>query len=398
MVKLTMLTGIVLGITADCQNVVNFAIGLGLDVSQPTEMSKLRLNCCTAPSMDCIGQAVTGINWGSMGLTGSMNGTAIPKSTRLLMLDFNSIVGKIPDFSTTGIQNLWLDHNFLSGELPEAYPVGFYEIHADDNYLTGDVPLFPSTLVTCYLGWSAGGNKLTGTLIIGTPLNVGITSNWIADIIIGDTSQIIRCDLSRNPLLGNPRLTSLTMCSKSGLYSPLRTLSTSLSKTTKLSTTIRSMLYSTAFRNSFYSSLISAISTSSSAPSTKTTGKSSSKTNTSTTLTKINTPFIYSDINNPPTFIQSEILPLDKIDLESSEIFQTATTKITKFKTSRKTTSETFKAGLLNMNINDGHLSQMIIRESLSVMILLYVLFEAPLKRELRSKNLKSKKKNDDFM
>ena len=337
----------VFGISSDCPNIINLAIGLNLNIVQPATMSQVLSDCCTATGITCVSQLVTVIRWKSIGLTGFINGTAIPKTTTALYLDVNSIVGNIPDFSSTGIQNLWLNHNDLTGSLPVTYPAGFYEMHVDGNSLSGDLPVFPSSLTTCYLGWVGGGNLLTGTLVLNRPRIVGIITNWIADVIIADTSLITSCDLSQNPLLGNLRLPALTMCTKNSLYSPRKTLSSIQLTTTKYFTPLRTTLYSVAYSSSY----------------------SSFKTSSQLFLKSLslNTFILVSlDARESNSFLQSyasESEPIDDILLSKS--------KTTQIKNGKKSTTLAF----VNINptdsqINDLMLTQMIVRVSINIIIL----------------------------
>ena len=102
---MTLLLAIVLGISKDCPNLINLAYGLKLGTSQPTIMTQLQTDCCIATGITCVNQVVTVISWGNagiaMGLTGTINGSAIPSNVTDLFLDTNSITGIIPDISST---------------------------------------------------------------------------------------------------------------------------------------------------------------------------------------------------------------------------------------------------------------------------------------------------------
>ena len=90
--------------------------------------------------------------------------------------------------------------------------------------MSGDLPLFPSTLQYLALGYSGyPGNHFTGTLRLNKPIELWISDNLITDVVILDSSLLVlgrfRCYLDNNPLLGNPNIAGLTMCTKNGLYS-----------------------------------------------------------------------------------------------------------------------------------------------------------------------------------
>ena len=88
--------------------------------------------------------------------------------------------------------------------------------------MSGDLPSFPPTLQYLGLGLSGNpGNHFTGTLRLNRPIELYIYDNWITDVVIQDSSQIDPnyCELSNNPLLGNPNIAGLTTCTQDGLYS-----------------------------------------------------------------------------------------------------------------------------------------------------------------------------------
>ena len=74
---------------------INFALGLNLDVNKPSIWIALSSDCCTASGVTCVGQRVTQIVWNNNGLDGSMNGTAIPNGLMVLSIEFNSLSGGI---------------------------------------------------------------------------------------------------------------------------------------------------------------------------------------------------------------------------------------------------------------------------------------------------------------
>ena len=63
------------------------------------------------------------------------------------------------------------------------------------------------------------GNHFSGSLRLDNPIDFFVIDNWITDIIVQNTSSLTVCNLSNNPLLGNPNINALTMCTKTGLYS-----------------------------------------------------------------------------------------------------------------------------------------------------------------------------------
>ena len=201
---------------------IELAFGLGMQTAQPGIWSALQGDCCNygATYVYCDGnQRVTQIYWNSIGLNGTINGTAIPSS----------------------LTQLYLHVNAIKGNIPSLLPSGLVHLNINSNQMSGDLPSFPSNLQYFYLGYSGyPGNHFTGSLRLNQPIGLRINDNWITDVVIQDSSQIypIWCDLSNNPLLGNPNIAGLTMCTKNGLYSagllPVTKSTTSLVKTTSV--------------------------------------------------------------------------------------------------------------------------------------------------------------------
>ena len=190
-------------ISIDCPDLINLALGLNMDIKRPTTMAEVLNDCCSATGVACVSQRVRVIQWGNINLDGVINGTALPSS----------------------LQELDLDGNRIVGNLPRIWPSGITDIYVDGNKLTGDVPTFPSSLKYLYLGSSGSpGNRFTGQVKLNRPSEVRLNYNWITDVIISDTSQLtVACDISYNPLLGNPNIDNIigapVNCLHAGLYS-----------------------------------------------------------------------------------------------------------------------------------------------------------------------------------
>ena len=232
-------------IKIDCPDIINLALGLGIQTAQPPIWASLQIDCCSTSGIICVGQRATSLNWSLKNLNGVLNGTALVALHSLSNIDMsrNSISGSIPtnlpaslirfsvwanQFTSTIPINLPIrllefdaSHNRLSGGIPAVLPVGLQFLRVHNNQLSGDVPFLPFTLTDIALGWVGNpfGNHFTGFLIINAPVSVRINGNWITNVIIQDTSLLYNCDLSHNPLLGNPSIASLYMCFKNGLYS-----------------------------------------------------------------------------------------------------------------------------------------------------------------------------------
>ena len=186
-------------VSLDCPDLLQLADKLGMQSKQPTIWNALNNDCCSADGVTCDqSERVTEIRWGSMQLNGTINGTAISSSVTWLGLNSNSITGPIPI----------------------ALPSGLITLILDGNRMSGDLPSFPSNVRKLWLGYPGNpGNHFTGTLLLNQPLRLYINHNLITDVVIQNSSDFTLCDLSNNPLLGNPTIANLTMCTKNGLYS-----------------------------------------------------------------------------------------------------------------------------------------------------------------------------------
>ena len=252
-------------ISIDCPNMIDFARGLGMVTQQPTIWSQLQTDCCTANGVTCASQRVTQIVWNSMNLNGSINGAALPSGLQLLDLGINLVDGILPNTWPDGLQNLYLYRNQLSGSIsstwpstlqdldlnsnqfigsiPSSWPSGLHKLylgsnkltgsisilwpsglqylHLDNNSLSGDISSLPSTLIDLGLGYNRDlvFNQFTGSLVLNQPHYIYIYNNLVTDLVVYNFSSLVgNCDLSNNPLLGNPNIRNLTMCTKNGLF------------------------------------------------------------------------------------------------------------------------------------------------------------------------------------
>ena len=201
----------------DCPDVINFALGLNLDLINPTVWNQLQGDCCVAAGITCLTQRITKIEWINFGFNGTINGTALPLGLKTLDISGGKITGSVPLFPDT-VTLLVLKNNLLSGPFPP-FPSGLIYLYINGNRLTGPVPNVPNTIHEFYIGVPGEGNYFTGSIALYRPKYVFITDNLITNITITDTSVLgTMCNLSNNPLLGNPNLAALTMCGKSNLY------------------------------------------------------------------------------------------------------------------------------------------------------------------------------------
>ena len=255
----------------DCPILINLALGLNINTQQPSIMSQLYSNCCSASGVTCDSNSrVTQIAWAFMNLDGWINGSSLPPLLTQLDVSVNSLTGNIPlswpntmtsiivgDNYLSGtfvppttwppnLATFIFGFNFISGTVPSVWPAGLtymdinqnpmycnsptwppaiVELHINGLGCTGDSPVFPSTLKILFLGWGperTSHNKFSGTLVLNQPTFLDISYNLITNLIIADTSVLTsgNCDLSYNPLLNSPSIVNLTMCTENGLYSP----------------------------------------------------------------------------------------------------------------------------------------------------------------------------------
>ena len=199
-------------------------------------------------------------------LTGSIPNT-LPSGLLKIYLNNNKITGSLPNLLPSGLLLMDLGNNQISGSISNTWPGGLQYLHLESNAFTGVFPALPSTLVDLRLGYPGDltYNQFRGTLVLNQPTHLYINNNMIADLVVYDPSLLTgNCDLSNNPLLGNPHLNNLTMCTENGLYSANSIQSTSKRQTffsslvqsrtigMQSSTTAQSstMVYSTSLQSS----------------------------------------------------------------------------------------------------------------------------------------------------
>ena len=195
----------------------------------------LQYNSFTGTIPTNLPSTLTKINIGANELSGTI--PSLPLGLTFLGLYGNYITGPIPTTWPTNITYINVGPNLLTGTMTNViWPFGLTDLEVDGNLLTGDLPLFPNSIQILRLGYpDESANHFTGTLLINQPTDLSITNNWITDIRIADASLLTSCDLSNNPLLGNPNIAALTICTANGLYNAS---SLPVTKTTaKLATT-----------------------------------------------------------------------------------------------------------------------------------------------------------------
>ena len=257
------LSSVIAAVSIDCAKVVSFASGLNMNAVQPARMNIISTDCCSADiGVSCDGNGrVTVINWSGLGLTGSMNSSAIPSSLIEIYLSSNQISGNIPTTFPNALQNLMLDNNLLTGSIPPL-PSDLFYLYVHGNLLTGTIPdplpswlsyfwvqnnqlsgKMPNPMPLYIIDFKVNNNrfsgdlpplhsaqwleisyslsdenKFTGVLIVDRPSEIFMVGCYVTDVVIIDPLQLTQgCDLSYNPLKG--RVGQLTMCTKTGIYS-----------------------------------------------------------------------------------------------------------------------------------------------------------------------------------
>ena len=302
----------------DCPVVIQFAQQLKMDVVNPSQMTKIRSDCCTSGGITCdpIDSKISYLNWSSYGLVGNMSAINVfPPNLVTLDLSNNTITGELVNLlpSTLSYLNLYdnqisgysensfpnrmmhidlhnnnisgviysfpqslkyldLSKNFLVGQLP-SFPRFLSFLYLNDNTLSGRVPMLPDSLTDLNLGdaRSKKHNSFNESISMNTPHTLSIYSNYITDVYIKDTSKISNCDLSFNPLLGRSSIVNLTaFCKMDGLYAfPYQNKSTvlvadsfrNISEIKVLSRNLSEIMFSTVLRNTSGTITISNIET-----------------------------------------------------------------------------------------------------------------------------------------
>ena len=309
LILLFIMISLVEAVSANCPKVITLAKNLNMNLVRPSIWSQLQFDCCSASGVSCDATpSVVSINWNTLGLNGTLNSSSLPPNLIWLYLNSNLITGAIPTTWPTGIQTLylhgnlftgsiialppnvvtvWLQRNLLTGTLPNNLPASLNELHLDDNHLSGNLPDFPAGISYLYLGWYTETihNQFSGTLRLNRPKGFEINFNLITDIVVTDRSLLAGCNLSDNPLLGNPNLANFAVCIQNNLYSP-------------------SSLPNTKMSSIFTTSKMSASSTSKTT--TKTLMTTSSSTSATTPKLFTSTSSSTSTINGVQSFISSQ--------------------------------------------------------------------------------------------
>ena len=354
-----------------------------------TVLKYLDFNNNKFTSVPALPSTLTYLDLSSNLLTGTI---AAPLPTGLTYLDLstNTFSGSIPALPT-GLQTGLFNSNQFTGTIPSPLPSTLGTLRLDGNQMTGGIPIIPVSLQRFYIGYPAKpGNHFTGGFTIQKPIDLYINSNYITDVIVNDNSALLagHCDLSNNPLFGNPNIAVLTVCSKIGLYSaallPITISVSAVSSTTAKSTSTTSVIKTTTQSLTFSSipSLVSKTTSQVASISSFKTLTSSFQTATQS-LVLVSTTFTILEPNFEIETTSSQIYSsyLTQNSIESGQPYET------KF---RVVASPIFQPMPLNHTINA--LLEVIIRLLVNSSIIIWILITSPFGRELRKKFKKAKK------
>ena len=145
----------------------------------------------------------------------------LPNTLTYLDLSTNRLNGVIPTLPNV-LMWLFLHDNQINGTIPSNLPPNLLALSLYRNKMTGTVPTLPSSLIWLYLGSPMYDiSQFSGNVSLNKPTKLMLNHNNITSLVIADTSQLIECDISYNPLLNSPNIANLTMCMKNNLYSPI---------------------------------------------------------------------------------------------------------------------------------------------------------------------------------
>ena len=204
---------IVKGASPDSAIMLEFALSLHVNIKEPVLWNEIQSDYCNAQGVGCTaGGEVWQVDWENMGLYGILNVTSFPPALTYLDLTGNDLTGGVPVLPS-GFGGFFVEGNLLSGYIP-VFPSSMYGISLRRNKLIGDISVIPKDAIHVWLAE----NAFWGSLTLNRPNKLLIDDTWITDLIISDPSDLIECDMSNTPLLGNPHIVNLTMCTSNGLY------------------------------------------------------------------------------------------------------------------------------------------------------------------------------------
>ncbi len=236
--------------STDCNDAINFARGLNMHLVQPLKFASIVDDCCSINTgISCLNERPSHYSWSSMNLNGTINSTALSSQIYMLNLNTNNINGTIPSLPSY-LGQLYLYGNKLSGSLPTVLPnLIFLYIHY--NYFTGQLPRMPINILSLSISGALETNNLYGEIILNKPISIYIQNMFVTNLVVYNIDDLESCNISNTPLLGNPNLSNLQVCTKNGLYS---TSTTSLINSTTTSAAIATSTTNTASSTSLITS------------------------------------------------------------------------------------------------------------------------------------------------
>ena len=192
---------IVTALSIDCPNMINLAIGLNINIKQPSIMSQLQSDCCIATGITCTSQRITQISWPSVALDGILNETAIPSSLIYLNLQYNSVGGPLPSNWPSGLSTLYYDYNKPSNSIPTTFPASLRILALGGCQTGGSIPILPAGVTTLYLF----ANKLIGSIptLPSSLYYLDLGNNLLTGTIPLLPSGITFLHINTNMLTGN---------------------------------------------------------------------------------------------------------------------------------------------------------------------------------------------------
>ena len=150
---------IVVGLSVDCPDIINLALGFNMHLVKPLVMSALYTDCCNYAStfVNCVNNRVDYIYWVQWNLNGTINMTAIPDKLTNFIVSHGKIKGNITKIPSHILAFDMVSHQ-LTGTLPEIHPL-LQSYRMSANLIKGGVLSLTNSLKTYEVeGMSLGGS------------------------------------------------------------------------------------------------------------------------------------------------------------------------------------------------------------------------------------------------
>lgn len=168
----------------------------------------------------CVSGVVTGLRLAKLGLSGTVNVTALShlKGLRSISLDNNTFSGPLPpDLSSLwSIKSLFLSHNAFSGEIPDGLFASMRRLKKlwlNDNRFTGRIPSSISNAHSKLIELRLEDNAFDGTVptfehISSSLLSFNASNNQLSGPIPASLARFSAASFAGNPGLCGPPLDS----------------------------------------------------------------------------------------------------------------------------------------------------------------------------------------------